>query len=247
MALRIDVITIFPELVDGFARSSILGRAQQGGLLDVRTHDPRDETSDAHRSVDDAPFGGGAGMVMMAEPLFRTVERVEPPRPLLLLGPGGRRFDQQWAAELATGGGFSLLCGRYEGVDDRVRTGLCDGELSIGDYVLAGGEAAAAVVIEAVGRLVPGVLGNEASTGEESFNSGLLEYPQYTRPASLRGMDVPEVLRSGDHAAVARWRKARALKRTISDRPDLIEDSGGLSAADEALLAEFASDEDEGG
>ena len=240
--MRIDVLTIFPGLVGGFAGESLLGRAQQRGLLDLRVHDLRSMTTDAHRTVDDTPFGGGAGMVLKPEPIFELVDAVDPPRPLLLLGPGGRRFDQAWAAELADGPGFSLLCGRYEGVDERVRRHVVDGELSIGDYVLAGGEAAAIVVLEAVGRLVPGVMGNDASAGEESFSAGtggLLEHPQYTKPAEYRGLAVPEVLRSGDHGRIARWRRAQALRRTLTARPDLVEARGGLSAADEALLAEF--------
>ena len=179
-------------------------------------------------------------MVLMAEPIFAAVEKVDPPRPLLLLGPGGRTLDQGLARELASGDGFSLLCGRYEGVDARVADHLCDGELSIGDYVLSGGEVAAMVVLEAVGRLVPGVMGNDTSADEESFSDGLLEYPQYTRPATFRGWEVPEVLRSGDHGRVARWRRAQALARTIERRPDLIEARGGLTPDDEALLAEFA-------
>lgn len=237
--MRIDVLTIFPDMVSSFASQSLLGRAQRGGLLDLRVHDLRDATTDLHRSVDDAPFGGGAGMVMTPGPIFDTVEAVDPPRPLFLLGPGGRRLDQAFAAELAAAEGFSLLCGRYEGVDERVRTHLVDGELSIGDYVLSGGEVAAMVVLEAVGRLVPGVMGNADSAVEESFSSGLLEYPQYTRPADYRGWEVPDVLRSGDHERVARWRRARALERTLAQRPDLIEGAGGLSAEDRALLAEF--------
>lgn len=238
-ALRIDVITIFPQLVLDFCSESLLGRARRQGLLDLRVHDPRDATDDPHRTVDDAPFGGGAGMVMRPAPLFDTVEREQPPRPLFLLGPGGRTFDQEFAVELASSGGFSLLCGRYEGVDERVHTGLVDEELSIGDYVLAGGEVAALVVIEAVGRLVPGVMGNSTSADEESFSSGLLEYPQYTRPAEFRGEVVPEVLRSGDHARVARWRHAQALARTVQRRPDLIARRGGLDERDRAVLREF--------
>ena len=221
--MRIDVFTIFPELVGGFASQALLGKAQQRGLLDVRVHDLRSETSDVHRTVDDSPFGGGAGMVLMPEPLFAAVEAVEPPRPLYLLGPGGRRLDQALARELASGEGFSLLCGRYEGVDARVTDHLCDGELSIGDYVLGGGEVAALVVLEAVGRLVPGVMGNTTSADDASFADGLLEYPQYTRPASFRGWDVPEVLRSGDHARIAEWRRASARRRTAERRPDLLE------------------------
>jgi tRNA (guanine37-N1)-methyltransferase len=237
--VRVDVFTIFPDLVDGFADASLLGRARKGGLLDVRVHDLRQATADPHRSVDDSPFGGGAGMVLMPEPLFAAVEQAEPPRPLLLLGPAGQPFDQARARELAGSDGFSLLCGRYEGVDERVRSHLVDGELSIGDYVLAGGEVAAMVVLEAVGRLVPGVMGNDESAADESFGDGLLEYPHYTRPASFRGWDVPAVLTSGDHGRVDRWRQAQALRRTIEARPDLIERRGGLDQADQALLDEF--------
>ncbi len=236
---RIDVLTIFPELVAGFAGHSLLGRAVERGTVDLRVHDLRDATTDVHRTVDDSPFGGGAGMVLRPEPVFDTVERERPPRPLLLLGPGGRRFDQAAARELAAGEGFSLLCGRYEGIDARVRDHLVDGELSIGDYVLAGGEVAALVVIEAVTRLLPGVMGNATSATEESFADGLLEYPQYTRPAEYRGWNVPEVLRSGDHGRVERWRRAQSIAQTVRVRPDLIEARGGLSDADRAVLAEF--------
>lgn len=237
--MRIDIFTIFPDMVEDFAGRSLLGRAGERGLIDVRVHDLRSTTTDPHRSVDDAPYGGGAGMVLMPGPVFGAVEAVEPPRPLYLLGPGGRRFDQSLARELAALDGFSMLCGRYEGVDERVRAGLVDEELSVGDYVLAGGEVASMVVLEAVGRLVPGVMGNDTSADDESFGDGLLEYPQYTRPASFRGMEVPEVLRSGDHARVARWRRAKALARTAAGRPDLLAARGGLSAEDEALLEEF--------
>lgn len=242
--MRIDVITIFPGMIEGYAGQSILGRARAAGHLDLRVHDLRSVTTDPHRSVDDAPFGGGAGMVLMPEPIFRTVEAVEPPRPLFLLGPGGDRLDQARARELAALDGFSLLCGRYEGVDDRVRSHLVDGELSVGDVVLAGGELAALVVVEAVARLLPGVLGNEASSEDESFSDGLLEYPQFTRPADFRGLVVPEVLRSGDHGRIRRWRRAQALARTIARRPDLIAARGGLTDEDERLLAEFGPDPD---
>ena len=238
MSVRIDVFTIFPDLVERFAAESLLGKGQERGLLDIRVHDPRDHTTDVHRTVDDAPFGGGAGMVLKPEPLISSIEAADPPRPLFLLGPGGDRFDQARARDLAAIDGFSLLCGRYEGVDQRVIDSHCDGELSIGDYVLAGGEAAAMVVIEAVGRLVPGVMGNESSAEEESFSSGLLEYPHYTRPADLDGRSVPEVLRSGDHGRIARWRHAQALLRTAQRRPDLLA-ARPLTAADEAVLAEF--------
>jgi len=244
--MRIDLFTIFPEYLSAPLSVSLVGRARAAGLLDVRVHDPRAFTTDVHHAVDDAPFGGGAGMVMMPEPLFSAVEAVKPARPLLMLSASGPRFDQVRAREFAAGDGFSLLCGRYEGVDQRVGDHCCDGELSVGDYVLAGGEAAALVVIEAVTRLVPGVMGNAASSTEESFNADpdrtLLEYPQYTRPARFRDWEVPAVLRSGDHARIARWRHAQSLRRTRERRPDLI--SGPLSAEEEALRAEFPPEED---
>ncbi len=238
--MRIDVFTLFPGMVDRFCAESLLGKARTGGLLDLRLHDPRDHTSDVHRTVDDAPFGGGAGMLMRAQPLFESVEAADPPRPLYLLGPGGRRFDQALARELAAGDGFSMICGRYEGVDHRVREHLVDGELSVGDVVLNGGEVAACLVVEAVVRLLPGAMGNAESPLTESFgSSGLLEEPHYTRPADFRGWEVPDVLRSGDHARVARWRLAQALHRTRAARPDLIEARGGLSDDERALLEEF--------
>ncbi len=235
--MRIDVFTIFPEWFAGPFDTSLLGKARDAGRLDLRVHDLREHTTDRHRSVDDTPYGGGAGMVMAPEPIFAAVEATAPPRPLLLLSAAGRPFDHAAAAELAEGDGFSLLCGRYEGIDQRVADHLCDGELSVGDFVLAGGEAAAAVVVDAVARLVPGVMGNDASGADESFATGLLEYPQYTRPVEFRGHEVPEVLLSGDHARVARWRRAAALRRTLARRPDLLPD--GLTPADEALLREF--------
>ncbi|MHB8682584.1 MAG: tRNA (guanosine(37)-N1)-methyltransferase TrmD [Acidimicrobiales bacterium] len=246
--VRIDVFTIFPDLVEHFCSGSLLGRARHLGILELHVHDLRSAATDPRRSVDDAPFGGGAGMVLAPGPIFGAVELVEPPRPLYLLGPGGRRLDQAVVEELAaTGsggsGGFSLLCGRYEGVDQRVADHLVDGELSVGDYVLAGGEAAAIVVVEAVARLLPGVMGNEASAADESFTAGLLEYPQYTRPAEFRGWSVPEVLREGDHAKVARWRRAAALARTLEHRPDLVAARGGLSDEERALLEEAGLDQ----
>ena len=236
---RIDVFTIFTKMLDSVADESVIGRGHRAGHLDVRVHDLRAHATGVHQSVDDAPFGGGAGMVMSPAPLFAAVEAVEPARPLLYLSPAGRRFDQSMAQELADSGGFSLLCGRYEGIDERVRQHLVDGEVSVGDVVLAGGEVPALLIVEAVGRLVPGVLGNADSTAEESFSDGLLEYPHYTRPAQFRDWTVPEVLRSGDHGRVQRWRKAQSLRRTIDRRPDLIAERGGLSDADSELLAEF--------
>ncbi|MEY3342142.1 MAG: tRNA ((1)-)-methyltransferase [Actinomycetota bacterium] len=241
--MRIDVFSIFPALVDGFCSESLLGKARENGLLDLRCHDLREHTTDVHRSVDDSPFGGGAGMVMRAEPIFASVAAADPPRPLYLLSPGGRRFDQAMARELAAtheSGGFSLLCGRYEGVDHRVVEHLVDGEISIGDVVLSGGEVAACLVIEAVTRLIPGAMGNEVSPVTESFGgSGLLEEPHYTRPADFRGWEVPEILRSGDHARIERWRLAQALHRTLRVRPDLIDARGGLSDQEKRLLEEF--------
>ncbi|RLE23687.1 MAG: tRNA (guanosine(37)-N1)-methyltransferase TrmD [Actinobacteria bacterium] len=239
-ALRVDVFSLFPGLVDRFCSESLLGKARGTGVLDLRCHDIRDQTSDVHRTVDDSPFGGGAGMVMKPEPIFEAVESADPPRPLFLLGPGGRPFDQAMAQELAAIDGFSLLCGRYEGVDHRVRQHLVDGEISIGDVVLSGGEVAACVVTEAVTRLRDGAMGNAASAVTESFGaSGLLEEPQFTRPAEFRGWDVPEILRSGDHARIERWRHAQRLHRTLRDRPDLIAINGGLTTDDEVLLEEF--------
>ncbi len=237
--MRIDVFTIFPGMLDAFFGESLLGKARRARLLDLRVHDLRSMATDPHRSVDDAPFGGGAGMVLGPAPIFGAVEAADPPRPLLLLSPGGRRFDQSVARELSAGEGFSLLCGRYEGVDQRVVEHLVDGELSIGDFVLGGGEVAAMVVVEAVARLVPGVMGNEASADDESFTGGLLEYPQYTRPAEFRGWQVPEVLRGGDHGRIARWRLAAALDRTLRHRPDLVAARGGLTEAEMRLLQEF--------
>ena len=238
--MRVDVFTLFPRSIDAFCTEGLLGKARSAGLLDLRLHDPRDHTSDVHRTVDDAPFGGGPGMLMMAEPIFRSVEAAEPARPLLLLGPGGRRFDQAWARELADRDGFSLLCGRYEGVDHRVRQHLVDGELSVGDVVLNGGEIAACLVIEAVTRLLPGAMGNAESPTTESFGpTGLLEEPHYTRPATFRGWDVPDVLRGGDHGRIARWRHAQALHRTLASRPDLIDARGGITDDERRLLEEF--------
>ena len=238
--MQIDVFTIFPGLVDTFCTEGLLGRARANELVDLRTHDLREHTTDVHRTVDDAPFGGGAGMVMKVDPIFASVEAADPPRPLFLLGPAGRRFNQKMAEELAALHGFSLLCGRYEGVDHRVREHLVDAELSIGDVVLGGGEVAACLVIEAVVRLLPGAMGNDASPVTESFGvSGVLEEPQYTRPAEFRGWAVPETLRSGDHAKIERWRRAQALHRTLRYRPDLVEAAGGLGEVDRRLLEEF--------
>ena len=238
--MRIDVFTLFPQLVDNFCSESLLGRARNEKLVDVRSHDLREHTTDVHHSVDDAPFGGGAGMVLRAEPVFESFEKSGAPRPLLLLSPGGRPFDQAFANKLASLDGFSLLCGRYEGVDHRIREHLVDEEVSVGDVVLAGGEVGACLIIEAVTRLLPGVMGNAMSPVTESFGaSGLLEEPHYTRPAEFRGWQVPEVLRNGNHAQIERWRRAQALHRTLAKRPDLVELRGGITKDEQRLLEEF--------
>ena len=238
--MRIDVFTLFPQLVDNFCSESLLGRARNEKLVDVRSHDLREHTTDVHHSVDDAPFGGGSGMVLRAEPVFDSFEKSGAPRPLLLLSPGGKPFDQAFANKLASLDGFSLLCGRYEGVDHRIREHLVDEEVSVGDVVLAGGEVGACLIIEAVTRLLPGVMGNAMSPITESFGaSGLLEEPHYTRPAEFRGWQVPEVLRNGNHAQIERWRRAQALHRTLAKRPDLVELRGGITKDEQRLLEEF--------
>lgn len=221
--MRIDVFTIFPAILDAPLRESLLGRAIEAGLLDVRVHDLRDWTTDRHRTVDDEAYGGGPGMVMRAEPFFAAVESLDPDRGrVLLLSPAGRRLDQELVRELAREEHLTLLCGRYEGIDERVVEGLPAEELSIGDYVLAGGELAALVLIEAVTRLVPGVIGREESHERDSFaEPGVLDHPHYTRPPAFRGMEVPEVLRSGDHAAVERARRNSAEEKARRNRPDL--------------------------
>jgi len=240
MTLRVDVLTLFPDAIANYASTSVLGRASERDVWHLHLHDLRDATDDVHRTVDDTPFGGGAGMVLRAEPILRTLdEHGDIARPLIALTPSGRAFTHVVAKELSTLEGFSLLCGRYEGIDQRALDLAVDDEVSIGDFVLAGGELAALCVIEAVVRLLPGGLGNDESSLDESFSDGLLEYPHYTQPADVRGVSVPEILRSGDHARIARWRRAQALHRTIARRPDLIAARGGLSEADAALLVEF--------
>ena len=228
--MRIDVLTLFPEAIEPFCGSSIIGRAQRAGIVTVRTTNIRDFATDRHKSVDDRPFGGGPGMVMMCPPLFDAVAKVESEDPApatrILLCPQGEPFTQATARELASMPRLLLICGHYEGFDERIRAGLKPREISIGDYILSGGEAAAMVVIDAVVRLLPGALGDEQSATEESFSSGLLEYPHYTRPREFRGMAVPEVLLSGDHAKIEQWRRAEALKRTLQRRPDLLKEGG---------------------
>ncbi len=224
--LSIDVVTIFPGMLAGFIEESMLKRASEMGAVAIRTVNLRDFTKDRHRTTDDRPYGGGPGMVMKPEPLFEATESVlTPGGRVILMTPQGRRFDQAMAAELARERHLVFLCGHYEGVDERVRKELVTDEISIGDYVLTNGVLPAAVVIDAVVRLVPGVLGaGEGAVEEESFSSGLLEYPQYTRPAEYRGMGVPDILRSGDHGQIAAWRKEQARQRTTKRRPDLLGD-----------------------
>jgi tRNA (guanine37-N1)-methyltransferase len=231
--MRFDVITIFPDFFRGAFGYGIIRRAQAAGLVDVRTHDLREWTADKHRMVDDRPFGGGDGMVLKAEPIFAAVEdltgtsereRFAEGTRVVLLSPQGRVFTQAVASELALAGShIVLICGRYEGVDERVAEALVTDEISIGDYVLSGGEPAAVVVIDAIVRLIPGALGSETSAVNESFSDGLLDYPHYTRPPEFRGMRVPDVLLTGHHAEIARWRKEQALKKTERNRPDLLE------------------------
>jgi tRNA (guanine37-N1)-methyltransferase len=249
--MRIDVVTIFPEYLDPL-RLSLIGKAREAGLLDVRVHDLRDHTTDRHRTVDDTPYGGGAGMVLGPEPWGAALDAIAPPsaaptgttRPRLIVPtPGGRPFTQAYAAELATEPWLAFVCGRYEGIDRRVldeaATTTEVDEVSLGDYVLGGGEVAVLVIVEAVARLLPGVIGNRESLAEESHNEGLLEYPVYTKPPSWRGRDVPEVLLSGNHAAIARWRRDQSLLRTVAVRPDLVRglDPAACDQADLELLA----------
>lgn len=221
--LEIDIVTIFPGMLDGFIRESMLKRAAEKGIARLRTVDLRDFTCDVHRTTDDRPFGGGPGMVMKPQPLFDAVERLRrDDTRVIFMTPQGRRFTQRIAAEYAKPGHLIVLCGHYEGVDERVREALVDDEISIGDYVLTNGVLPAAVVVDAVVRLLPGVLGGEGATEQESFSSDLLEYPQYTRPAEFREMQVPQVLRSGDHKAIAEWRLRKSHERTRERRPDLL-------------------------
>jgi tRNA (guanine37-N1)-methyltransferase len=221
--VRIDILTIFPALFDSPLRESLLGRAIQAGILDVRVHDIRDHAADRHRQVDDEPFGGGPGMVMKPEPVFGAVESLgTDPKRILLLSPSGRRLDRALVRELAAEPWLVLVCGRYEGVDERVVDGLPAEEVSIGDYVLSGGEVPALVVLEAVTRLVPGVVGREESLARESFEEGGLDHPHYTRPREYRGMEVPDALLSGDHARIEQWRRDAAARKTKRNRPDLL-------------------------
>lgn len=224
--MRFDAFTIFPEVMRAYVEASVLGKAQSSNLLEVHLHDLRDYTQDRHRTTDDEPYGGGGGMVMKPEPIFTAVEQVLGNQlegtAVILLTPQGRVFDQAIAYELAERPRVALICGRYEGVDERVREHLATDEVSIGDYVLTGGELPALVVIDAVARLLPGVLGDEQAPRKDSHTHGLLEHPHYTRPAEYRGWEVPEVLRSGDHGRISEWRRRESLRRTLQRRPDLL-------------------------
>jgi tRNA (guanine37-N1)-methyltransferase len=225
--MKIDVLTLFPAMFAGPLDESIIKRARQAGILDLRIHDLRDWTHDRHRTVDDTPYGGGPGMVLKPEPLFEAVAALKaergPELKVILTSPSGRRFDQAIARELAKEPSLLFLCGSYEGYDERVREHLVDDDLSLGDFVLTNGNLPAMVMIDAVARLLPGALGDDASSQDESFSHGLLEYPHYTRPAEFQGWRVPEILVSGNHAAIERWRRAQAVKRTVERRPDLWE------------------------
>jgi tRNA (guanine37-N1)-methyltransferase len=228
--VRIDLFTLFPGIFESPLRESLLGRAVTAGVLDIRVHDIREHTTDPHHQVDDEPFGGGPGMVMTPGPVFRAVESLGPDRGrTIVLSPAGRRFEQAVAREFAREPWLVLICGRYEGIDERVVEGLPAEEISIGDYVLSGGELPALVLIEAVTRLVPGVIGKEGSHERDSFGEdGILDHPHYTRPREFRGMMVPDVLLSGNHAEIERWRRAVALEKTQRDRPDLVAPEDGV-------------------
>jgi tRNA (guanine37-N1)-methyltransferase len=222
--MKIDVLTLFPAMFAGPLDESMVKRAREAKLLDLKIHNLRDWTHDRHKTVDDRPFGGGPGMLLKVEPLFEAIECLRREKTkVILLSPGGRKFDQSIARELALQDDLLLVCGCYEGFDERVRESLADDELSIGDYVLTNGALPAMVVIDAVARLLPGVLGDDESSHDESFSQGLLEYPQYTRPAEFRGMKVPEVLLSGNHAEIEKWRREQAKLRTEKQRPDLLK------------------------
>lgn len=247
--MKIDVFTLFPEVITPYLNASIIGKARQSGLLTVEAHQIRDYAVDKHRMTDDLPYGGGGGMVMKPEPIFEAVESVlagAPSEvPIILLTPQGRLFDQSMAGRLAQLPRLALICGRYEGVDERVREELVTEEISIGDYVLTGGELPALVVIDALARLVPGVLGDDEAAVKDSHQGGLLEHPHYTRPAEYRGWTVPEVLRSGDHGRVAAWRRRQSLRRTLKRRPELLLEAE-LSEQDRAWLEQMRLEDQKG-
>ena len=244
--MRIDIISLFPEFIEAFYQHSIIGRAREAGLLELDVTNPRNFTFDRHHMVDDTPYGGGCGMLMKVEPLYAAVEVVRrdvPKRRIILMGPDGVTFNQDKAKELAGYDQLILLCGHYEGVDSRVEQYLADETISVGDYVLTGGEIPAMAITDAVARMIPGVLGAVGGAVEESFYSSLLEYPQYTKPAEFRGYDVPEVLRSGHHGNIDTWRRHEALRRTLLRRPDLLGRSK-LTPAEKSYLDELKQGED---
>jgi tRNA (guanine37-N1)-methyltransferase len=237
--MHFDIFTLFPNMFQGPFTESILKRAQERGLLSIALHNIRDVTTDKHHIVDDYPYGGGAGMVMKPEPIFSAVEAVYQGGPIILLTPQGRLFNQQIARELALEPRVTLICGHYEGIDERVLQHLVTDELSIGDYVLTGGELAAMIVVDATSRLIPGVLGGDESTLEESHSGGMLEYPHYTRPPEFRGWKIPDVLLSGNHAEIAKWRRKESLRRTKERRPDLFAKLDLSSRLDAKLVREL--------
>jgi tRNA (guanine37-N1)-methyltransferase len=245
-AMRFDVFSLLPEVMQTYLQAGVIGKAHESGLIHVHLHNIRDYTVDRHRTTDDEPYGGGGGMVMMAEPLFKAVEDVlgkaRQEMPIILLTPQGRSFTQVIAHELVQHPRLVLLCGRYEGVDERVRVHLATDEISIGEYVLTGGELPALVVIDSVARLLPGVLGDVDAPQKDSFSEGLLEHPHYTRPASFRGWDVPEILLSGDHARIDAWRREQSLRRTFRRRPDLLS-RVELSEKEKRLIEQLGEDE----
>ena len=241
--MHFDIFTLFPEMFQGPFSESILKRAQERGLLGISLHNIRESTSDKHHVVDDYPYGGGAGMVMKPEPIYTAIESVYQGGPIILLSPQGRLFNQHIARSLSQEARVTLICGHYEGIDERVREHLVTDEISIGDYVLTGGELAAMIVVDATSRLLPGVLGGEESTLEESHSGGLLEYPHYTRPPEFRGWRVPDVLLSGNHSEIARWRRKESIKRTRIRRPDLLEKLDLSSKADMKLLRELEEEQ----
>ena len=243
--MHFDIFTLFPEMFQGPFSESILKRAQEQGLLSIALHNIRAITTDKHHIVDDYPYGGGAGMVMKPEPIFNAVEAVYQGGPIILMTPQGRPFTQQIAHELTQYSRLTLLCGHYEGVDERVRAHLVTDEISLGDYVLTGGELAAMIIVDATSRLLPGVLGGEESTLEESHSQNMLEYPQYTRPAEFRGWRIPAMLLSGHHANITRWRRKEALRRTRIHRPDLFAKLDLSSKADQKIVRELDEEEQE--
>jgi tRNA (guanine37-N1)-methyltransferase len=244
-SMRVDIFSLFPLVFSPYLEISIVQRAIQSGLVEIHSHNIRDWATDRHHTTDDVPYGGGGGMVMKVEPVFAAVEEIlglPPVCPLVLMTPQGRLFDQEIAYKMSKLSRLAILCGRYEGIDERIRSNLVSDEISVGDYVVTGGELPALIVLDAIIRLIPGALGDPDGAQDDSYASGLLEYPHYTRPAEFRGMTVPEVLQSGNHAEIARWRRQQALKRTSQRRPDLLK-TADLSKKDIQYLDSISPDE----